>query len=90
MDWMVPKLSLSAEAQLEHNVRLMREEGPSDIEGTIRIACSLIQQNAMQQAIIRQAVGHIAQLEMEQLLGGPKPRLRFLRKLMERLGVKHI
>ena len=90
MDWMVPKLSLSAEAQLEHNVRLMREEGPSDIEGTIRIACSLIQQNAMQQAIIRQAVGHIAQLEMEQLLGGPKPRFCFVRKLLERLGVKHI
>lgn len=92
MNWLVPQLSLSAEAQLEHNMRVMREEGANDIEGTVRIACALIQQNAIQQAIIRQAIGHISQLEMEAFLGDQPKRLRLLdrvRKLFTRVGVRH-
>lgn len=92
MSWLVPKLSLSAEAQLEHNIRVLREEGANDIEGTVRIACALIQQNAIQQAIIRQAIGHIGQLEMEALLGNQPHRPRLLhriRKLFARVGVRH-
>lgn len=91
MSWLVPKLSLSAEAQLEHNLRLMREEGHKDMEGTVRIACSLIQQNAIQQAIIRQAIGHIGQLEMEALLTDQSQRLRLfkgIRKFLTRIGFR--
>lgn len=92
MNWLVPQLSLSAEAQLEHNLRVMREEGTKDIEGTVRIACALIQQNALQQAIIRQAIGHISQLEMEALLCDKPQRLRLLDrigKFFARKGVRH-
>lgn len=92
MSWLVPKLSLSAEAQLEHNMRVMREEGANDIEGTVRIACALLQQNAIQQAIIRQAIGHISQLEMEALLSDQPKRPRLLyrvRQFLARVRIGH-
>lgn len=68
-DWMVPQLSLSAELQVRHSVDTLQTKGADNIEQTVKLACSLVQQNAVQQAIIRQATAHIARLEMEQFLG---------------------
>lgn len=65
---MVPRLSLSAEAQLRANISALQNEGPSNVETLVRVACSLAHQNAMQSAIIRQAIAHVGQLEMEQEL----------------------
>jgi hypothetical protein len=70
-DWMVPQLSLSAELQVRHSVDTLQTKGADNIEETVKLACSLVQQNAIQQAIIRQATGYIAQLELQILLGNP-------------------
>lgn len=70
-DWMVPQLSLSAELQVRHSVDTLQTKGAENIEETVKLACSLVQQNAIQQAIIRQATGYIAQLELQILLGHP-------------------
>lgn len=67
-EWLVPKLSLSAEVQLRSNLAAIEQEGPDKVEQLVRIACALTQQNALQAAIIRQAIGHIAQLEMNDML----------------------
>lgn len=70
-DWMVPQLSLSAELQVRHSIDTLQAKGADNIEETVKLACSLVQQNAVQQAIIRQATGYIAQLELQILLGHP-------------------
>jgi len=70
-DWMVPQLSLSAELQVRHSIDTLQAKGADNIEDTVKLACSLVQQNAVQQAIIRQATGYIAQLELQILLGHP-------------------
>ena len=66
--WMVPRLSLSAEAQLRTNLHVIERDGPANVDQLVRIACSLAQQNAYQAAIIRQATGHISALELEAAL----------------------
>lgn len=63
MQWLVPKLSLSAEAQLLQNMHDVQKHGPENPYATAELACSLLQQNAIQQAIIRQATHRIAELE---------------------------
>lgn len=70
---MVPRLTLSAEAQLRSNLTVIERDGPANVDQLVRIACSLAQQNAYQAAIIRQATGHISALEMEAALGGSFP-----------------
>lgn len=72
-EWLVPRLSLSAEAQLRSNVAALEREGRDNVDQLVRIACALAQQNALQAAIIRQAIGHISHLEMEIELGGDGP-----------------
>lgn len=63
MQWLVPKLSLSAEAQLLQNMHEVQKHGPANPHATADLACSLLQQNAIQQALIRQATHRIAELE---------------------------
>lgn len=63
-EWLVPKLSLSAEAQLRTNIAALESEGPHNVDQLVRVACSLTHQNALQAAIIRQAIGYIGELEM--------------------------
>lgn len=78
-EWLVPHLSLSAEAQLRSNVAALEREGPENVDQLVRIACSLAQQNALQAAIIRQAIGHVSALELVIELGRdsvPAPRQR--------------
>ena len=63
-EWLVPKLSLSAEAQLRSHISAIEREGPQNVEQLVRIAVSLVQQNAYQAAIIRQAIGHVGEIEL--------------------------
>ena len=63
-EWLVPKLSLSAEAQLRSNITAIEREGPQNVEQLVRLAVSLVQQNAYQAAIIRQAIGHVGEIEL--------------------------
>lgn len=68
-DWMIAKLSLAAEAQMEAMVRCLEREGPDNVPQTIRIACSLTRQNCIQQALLKQALGRIIELETQLALG---------------------
>jgi hypothetical protein len=63
-EWMIPRLSLAAEAHLKYQVETLKKHGPANIQDTVQLTCSLLQQNAMNSAMLRQAVGHIAELEM--------------------------
>jgi hypothetical protein len=67
-EWMIPRLSLSAEAQLKHQVHVLRAEGPTNIKETVELSCALLQQNAINSTLLRQAVGRIAELEMTMML----------------------
>jgi hypothetical protein len=88
-DWMIPTLSLSAEAQLIHNKRTLEVHGPADMERTIRLTCSLLEQNALQESIIRKATGHIAELELYILLNCNKRRPSLLERLRKFLSTNH-
>lgn len=73
-DWMIPRVSLSAEAHLQSMLTTLDTHGERNPEETVRFAKSLAQQTVVQQAIIRQAVGHIAELEMVLFLLQQQPR----------------
>lgn len=63
-EWLVPKLSFSAEAQLLSHINAVEKEGRADIEALLRVTKSLLQQNAYQAAIIRQAISHVGAIEL--------------------------
>lgn len=50
---------------MEHHCKVLEQEGADNIEQTIRIATSLTRQTTIQQALLRQALGYIMQLEAE-------------------------
>lgn len=81
-DWMVPRLSLAAEAQLRDTLNTLDAQGIANPEDTVRLAKALAQQNVIQQAIIRQAVGYVSELELLLIcLEAPpkRPRWQFWR-----------
>lgn len=82
MQWLVPKLSLSAEAQLLQNMHDVQKHGPANPRATAELACSLLQQNAIQQALIRQATHRIAELEKSQFLVESSNRHTWWRRLL--------
>lgn len=85
-EWMIPQLSLSAEAQLKFQLETLKAHGPTNIEDTVQLTCSLLQQNAINSALLRQAVGRIAELEMTLMLQErPRPSLR--RWLLRQFGL---
>lgn len=87
-EWMVPRLSLSAEAQLRSNLTVIEREGPDNVPQLVKMACSLAQQNAYQQAIIRQATGHIGALEMAVELASVTPqRPGLIHRLLWAIGL---
>lgn len=78
-NWMVPRLTLSAEAQLQSTLQTLDAHGAENPEETVKLAKALAQQNVIQQAIIRQAVGYVAELELVLvcLKAPPRPRRRW-------------
>ena len=89
-EWLIPRPSLSAQAHYRHTCATLRAEGPSNIPQTIELACSLAQQNMMQQAIIRQAIYRISELELTSLLETSAPRPTFGQRLSRLLGRKRV
>lgn len=82
MQWLVPKLSLAAEAQLLQNMHDVQKHGPENPYATAELACSLLQQNAIQQALIRQATHRIAELEKLQFSAESSHRRTWWRRLL--------
>lgn len=65
--WMLITPSLQQELELEKSVRCI---AASEDTAKVRELCvSLLRQNWFQQQLIRQATGHIANLEMQEFLG---------------------
>jgi len=85
-EWLVPKLSLSAEAQLRSNLVAIEREGPEKVDQLVRIACALTQQNALQAAIIRQAIGHVSELELQVELGSTRNRPGLMKRIFHLFG----
>jgi hypothetical protein len=85
-EWLVPKLSLSAEAQLRSNIAAIEREGPQKVEQLVKIASSLTQQNALQAAIIRQAIGHVSELELQVELGSSRKRPGLMQRIVHLFG----
>lgn len=71
-EWMVPELSVSAAVELEHHKRVLRAHAQSEPERISQLACSVMEQAALQQSIIRKATAHIAELELIMLLSSPQ------------------
>jgi hypothetical protein len=84
-EWLIPKPSLAAQAQYRHTCDILRNEGRDNVDRVIDLACSLAQQNMLQQTIIRQATQHIGELELIALLMEPPPRCPTLRQRLARL-----
>jgi hypothetical protein len=84
-EWLIPKPSLAAQAQYRHTCDILRSEGRDNVDRVIDLACSLAQQNMLQQTIIRQATQHIGELELIALLMEAPPRRPTLRQRLARL-----
>lgn len=84
-EWMIPQMSLSAEAQLQNDLKALRTHGPTNIKDTVELACSLLQQNATHRTLLRQAVGRVAELEMILFLQEHPRRPSLLRRLKNML-----
>lgn len=67
-DWMIPELSVGAALELENSKRVLRKHAESSPDQVAAIACSVMEQWALQQSILRNATRHIAELEMTQFL----------------------
>jgi hypothetical protein len=64
--WMVVEFSVEEELQIENQARSVYR--CTDTEQVSRLCSSLVKQNAYYQKLLRQATGHIAELEMIALL----------------------
>lgn len=64
-DWLVPKPSLAAEAQLRQAIHAVRNEGPHNVAGLIDLTETLLAQNMHYKTLLRQAIGHVAELELK-------------------------
>jgi hypothetical protein len=67
-EWMVPELSVSASLELENSKRVLKKHADDHPEKVADLACAVMQQNYLQQSILRKATKRIAELEMTTLL----------------------
>ena len=81
-EWLIPKPSLSAQAQLRHNLDTLRKHGTSDPHATTELACSLMHQLMLKDTLLRQAIHHISALELGELLNERPKRNRAVRWLL--------
>ena len=85
-EWLIPKPSLSAQAQLRHNLDTLRKHGSSDPHATTELACSLMHQLMLKDTLLRQAIHHISALELDPYLTKRPHRLGTWRRLLRLLG----
>ena len=65
-EWMVVEFSIEEELQIENQARtVLHCDNATEVA---RLCSSLVKQNAYYSKLLRQATGHIAQLEMEAFL----------------------
>lgn len=74
-DWMIPRPSLAAQAQLEYSLRVLQAEGPAECDKVLSIAADLMRQNMHYKTLLNQAIAHITQLEALAALHDRTPAL---------------
>jgi hypothetical protein len=72
-DWMIPRPSLAAQAQLEYSLRVLQTEGPNERDKVLSLAADLMRQNMHYKTLLNQAIAHITQLEVEAALRDRTP-----------------
>lgn len=69
--WMVVEFSVEEELRIESQARTVLHCG--DSQQVAKLCASLVKQNAYLSQLVRQATGHITQLELMQVLDNPDP-----------------
>lgn len=85
-EWMVVRLSVEEELKLEQTVRELQYQIGN--EKVSKLCGSLLKQTYFQQQLIKQAVHHIATLEMERELSSRTVRRRRLAQVWRRFASK--
>lgn len=62
-EWFIPELTDSAAFEVEKGKRILRDNVSEDPVRVAELACSLLEQAALQNSILRKAVHHVAELE---------------------------
>lgn len=62
-EWFIPELTDSAAFEVEKGKRILRGNVGDDPNRVAEVACSLLEQSALQSSILRKAVHHVAELE---------------------------
>jgi len=103
-NWLVPELSLSAEAEVEAGVRAIMNNAKSEPENVAALACSTLRLAAHRQSIIQKAIDNTAELELRLMLAqqhieameaangvvGPVKIPRLLRLIMQLFGFRFL
>jgi hypothetical protein len=66
--WFVPNPSLAAQANLQHAINAVRNEGPTDVSKLIDLTESLLRQNMLYRTLVSQALAHVIELETKDAL----------------------
>lgn len=67
-DWMIPKPSLAAQAQLQHTIHALRARRNDKIETMLDTLESLLQLHLNYSTLLNQAIAHIAEIEAKEIL----------------------
>lgn len=70
-DWFVPRPSLAAQANLQHAINAVRNEGPTDVSKLIDLTESLLRQNMLYRTLVSQALARVLELETQEALREP-------------------
>jgi hypothetical protein len=67
-DWMIPRPSLAAQAQLQHSLQVLQALYPREHAQVVSLAGDLMSLNMHYKTLLNQAIGHIMELEVAEVL----------------------
>jgi hypothetical protein len=67
-EWMIPRPSLAAQAQLQHSLQLLQATKPHEHDKLVSLAGDLLRLNMHYKTLLNQAIGHIIELEVAEVL----------------------
>jgi hypothetical protein len=71
-EWMAPRPSLAAQARLQHDLAIVRNATAADLPQLKNLTLSLLQQNMQLNTLMRQAVCHVADMELREFLSSDR------------------
>lgn len=67
-DWMIPRPSLAAQAQLQYSLQVLQATEPHEHTKLVSLAGDLMRQNMHYKTLLNQAIAHITELEVAEAL----------------------